>query len=73
MEAVTGVLDQIVFDARVVSERKIYAVARVSDLIPANQISFTIPLVNSVAAAVCNQSRVAVLTTLADSLLDRLG
>src|SRR5206468_2808356 len=33
VQPVTGVLDQIVFDARVVSERKINAVARIADLV----------------------------------------
>jgi hypothetical protein len=73
MEAVTDVVDQVVFDARIVGKRKVYAVPRVADFVAADQVSFAIPLVNSVAAAVCNESRVAVFSTLADSLFDRLG
>src|SRR5262245_46702871 len=73
MKPVTNVVDEIVFDARVVGERKINAVPRVADFVAADQISFTIPLVNSVPAAVCNESGVAVLGTLADSFFHWLG
>src|SRR5215831_18943858 len=72
-EPVTDVVDEIVFHARVVGERKIDAVPRVAHFVPADQISFTIPLVNSVATAVCNESGVTVLGTLADSFFHRLG
>src|SRR5215831_8493716 len=73
MKPVTDVVDEIVFHARVVGERKIDAVPRVADFVTADQISFTIPLVNSVATAVCNESGVTVLGTLADSFFHRLG
>src|SRR6266508_1464768 len=42
VQPVTGVLDEIVFDARVVSERNINAVARIADVVAADQISFAI-------------------------------
>ena len=52
VQAVADVMDEIVFDARIVRERKINPVARVADFVTANQIAFAIPLVNSVAAAI---------------------
>src|SRR5262245_35025488 len=73
MKSVTDVVDEIVFDARIVRERKINAVPRVADFVAADQISFTIPLVNSVTTAVCNEGGVAVFGTLADSFFYRLG
>src|SRR5262245_58446671 len=73
MKSITDVVDEIVFDARVVCERKINTVPRVANFVPADQISFTIPLVNSVATAVCDESSVAVFGTLADSFFNRLG
>src|SRR5262245_33786318 len=65
MKSVTDAVNKIVFDARVVGKRKINAIARIADFVPADQISFAIPLVNSVAAAVGNKSGVAVFCTLA--------
>src|SRR5215475_6842238 len=73
MKPVTDVMDEVVFDARVVGKRKINAVSRVADFIAADQISFAIPLVNSVAAAVCNEGGVAVFGSLADSFFHRIG
>src|SRR5215471_18564388 len=73
MKPVTDVADEIVFDARIVGERKIDTVPRVADFVSADQISFAIPLVNSVAAAVRNESGVAVFGTLADPFFHRLG
>src|SRR5215211_5997935 len=70
VQPIASVLDQIVLDARVVSERKINAVTRIGDLVATDQISFAIPLVNSVAAPICHQGRVAIFGTLADSLFD---
>src|SRR5262245_54987760 len=67
VQTVTDVMDDIVFDMRVVGKRKINAIARVADLIAADQISFTIPLMNSVAAAIGDKSGVTILGALADS------
>ena len=73
MKPVTDVVDEIVFDARIVRKRKINAIPRVADLVAADQVSFTIPLVNSVAATVCSESGVAIFGALADSLFHRLN
>ena len=73
VQPVAGVMDEIVFDARIVRERKINAVARVADLVAANQIAFAIPLMNSVAAAIGDERGVAVFGALADSFFHRLG
>src|SRR5215469_11303828 len=58
MQPVADAVDEIVFDARIVGKRKINSVARVADFVAADQVSFTIPLVNSVATTVCSESGV---------------
>ena len=73
MQAVADVVDEIVFDARIVRERKINAVARVADFVAADQIAFAIPLVNSVAAAIGDERGVAVFGAGSNSFFDRLG
>ena len=72
VQTITGVPDQIVFDVRVIGEREIYAVARIADLVSADQNSFTIPLMNSVAAAVRNERGVAIFRALANAFFHRL-
>ena len=61
VQAVADVMDEIVFDPRIVRERKINPVARVADLVAADQIAFAIPLMNAVAAAIGDERGVAIL------------
>ena len=73
VQSVADVMDGVVFDARVIGEGKIDAVARLADVVAANQIAFAVPLVNAVAAAVGDEGGVAVFRALADAFFDRLG
>ena len=72
VQPVTRVMDEIVFDARIVRERKINAVARLADFVAANQIAFAIPLVNAVAASIGDERGVAILAASADVFFHRL-
>ena len=66
-------MHEVVFDARIVREGKINAVARLADVVPANQIALAIPLVNAVAAPVGDERGVAIFRALPDAFFDRLG
>ncbi len=73
VQAVADVVDEIVFDTGIVRERKINSVARIADFVAADQITFAIPLVNSVAAAIGHEHCVAIFRAGSNTLLDRLG
>ena len=68
VQAVANVVDEIIFDPRIVREGKINPVARLADFVPANQIAFAIPLVNAVTAAIGDQRCVAILRAAPDCL-----
>ena len=72
VQAVADVMDEIVFDPRIVRERKINAIARVADLVAADHVSFAVPLVNAVAAPIGNERGVAILAAAANCFLHRL-
>jgi hypothetical protein len=52
VQAVTDMVDEIVFNTGIVRERKINAISRIADFVAAKQIALAIPLVNSVPATV---------------------
>ena len=66
-------VNNVGLDAAMVGEGKVDAVACIADVVPANQAALAVPLVDSVAAPVRDQRRIAVLRGLADSFFNGLA
>jgi len=67
-------MDEVSLDATVVRKGKINAVTGLADFVPANQIVFATPLVNSIATAGSDESRaggITIFDALPDAFLDR--
>src|SRR5215471_14681545 len=73
MQAISRSMDEVAFNSAIIRERKVDSVARIADLVSANQVSFRIPLMNPVAASIRNKRGVAILAALPDSFLNRIA